>query len=47
MRKVNKRQVKFYYGIYYGTKEKGLQAKSVSPCNVWLPSADSNHGQGG
>ena len=29
-----------YYGIYYGTNNKGLQIISVSPCFVWLPKAE-------
>ena len=28
--------VPLYYGTYYGTKKKGLQIISVSPCFIWL-----------
>jgi hypothetical protein len=38
--------LKLYYTTYYTTTKKGSQIISVSPYIVWLPIADSNHGQG-
>ena len=44
---ITKGHIESYYGIYYTTKKKALTRSLVSACCFWLPSADSNHGQGG